>query len=73
VNRSSWPDPAAPGAKPVKLLDRPGREASEYRRASTVQVVPFMVTYNGMATCPCLKRCVEHLPGKAKADQVLAE
>jgi hypothetical protein len=26
-----------------------------------VEVVPFIVTYNGMATGPCIKRCVEHL------------
>jgi hypothetical protein len=26
-----------------------------------VEVVPFIVTYNGMATGPAIKRCVEHL------------
>jgi hypothetical protein len=26
-----------------------------------VKVVPFIVTYNGMASGPCLNRCVEHL------------
>jgi hypothetical protein len=35
-----------------------------HRRASAVEVVPFVVTYNGMATGPCLKRCMEHLLGK---------
>ena len=28
-----------------------------------MEVVPFVVTYNGMATGPCLKRCVAHLLG----------
>jgi hypothetical protein len=37
VNRSSWPDPAAPGAKPVKLLDRV-RQA--IRRVTTVWRAP---------------------------------
>ena len=26
-----------------------------------MEVVPFIVTYNGMATGPCVKRCVEYL------------
>jgi hypothetical protein len=26
-----------------------------------VEVVPFIVTYNGMASGPCVNRCVEHL------------
>jgi hypothetical protein len=26
-----------------------------------VDVLPFIVTYNGMATGPCIERCVEHL------------
>jgi hypothetical protein len=30
-----------------------------------VEVVPFVVTYNGMATGPCIKRCVEHLMAEA--------
>jgi hypothetical protein len=30
-----------------------------------VKVVPFIVTYNGMAGGPCLDRCVEHLMGGA--------
>jgi hypothetical protein len=29
-----------------------------------VEVVPWVVTYNGMATSPCVYRCVEHLLGK---------
>jgi hypothetical protein len=28
---------------------------------AAVDVVPFVVTYNGMATGPCIKRCVEYL------------
>lgn len=28
-----------------------------------MEVVPFVVTYNGMATGPAIKRCVEHLLG----------
>jgi hypothetical protein len=31
------------------------------RRVSAVEVVPFVVTYNGMATGPCVKRCAEYL------------
>ena len=31
------------------------------RKVSVMEVVPFVVTYNGMATGPCVKRCVEHL------------
>jgi hypothetical protein len=30
-----------------------------------VEVVPFVVTYNGMATGPAIKRCVEHLMADA--------
>ena len=26
-----------------------------------MEIVPFIVTYNGMATGPCIKRCVEYL------------
>jgi hypothetical protein len=26
-----------------------------------VEIIPFIVTYNGMATGPCIKRCVEYL------------
>ena len=26
-----------------------------------MKIVPFIVTYNGMATGPCIKRCSEHL------------
>ena len=29
-----------------------------------MEVVPFVVTYNGMATAPAFKRCVEYLLGK---------
>ena len=29
-----------------------------------MKVVPWVVTYNGMATGPCVYRCVEHLLGK---------
>ena len=28
-----------------------------------MEVVPWVVTYNGMATGPCVRRCVEHLLG----------
>lgn len=31
------------------------------RRLSTMKVTPFVVTYNGMATGPSIKRCVEYL------------
>lgn len=32
-----------------------------------MEVVPFVVTYNGMATGPAIKRCVEHLMADAPA------
>lgn len=32
-----------------------------------MRIVPFIVTYNGMATGPCIKRCVEYLTAEGPA------